>query len=189
MSRVDFKCVWIFEIIHNESKLAIYWYRWISNTPKHQGTKRFYFPTSLPGLDPKKAGRFGCPQQQFLRIHPLLKVHPKLPPAESSARWHEQWKKTRTLFSLDFGCLIIEIRIMFFVYNPHITGQYNPAYTLNNQGFCSLLTWFFVARIGNPKLNPSFWPLLECVLFVSQGQKLYSVNPWGLACGIQWPVV
>ena len=25
-------------------------------------------------------------------------------------------------------------------YNPHITGQYNPLYTLNNQGFSSMLS-------------------------------------------------
>ena len=47
-------------------------------------------------------------------------------------------------------------------YNPHITGQYNPLYNLNNQGFfhCSLVdaseipfpTTFW---IGGADFNPS----------------------------------
>ena len=49
-------------------------------------------------------------------------------------------QKKNYYFPLNPGCLI-GIRIMGY-YNPHITGQYNPLYTLNNPVF-------FIAHLGS----------------------------------------
>ncbi len=35
-------------------------------------------------------------------------------------------------------------------YNPHVTGQYNPLYTANNQGFghCPILFWILASHLS-----------------------------------------
>ena len=55
-------------------------------------------------------------------------------------------------------------------HNPHITGQYNPLYTLNNQGF-SLLNLFFLKKptknsIFNHKVGPRQIIVINGVIWV-----------------------
>ena len=82
-------------------------------------------------------------------------------PGAKNHRWWAQFfqietrKKKLGHFPWNNGCLI-EIPIMVY-YNPRISGQYNPLYTLNNQGFLSIAQFAlsqFIFRIPKePCLN------------------------------------
>ena len=52
------------------------------------------------------------------------------------------------------GCLI-GILIMVY-YDPYITGQYNPLYSLTNQGFfhCSIVSYQGIWSVHNSLVNP-----------------------------------
>lgn len=80
---------------------------------------------------PKNSGehaRRTCPVRSGLLWNVLNKI------AYSSEPWEKPRILSITFYYTDTGCLFIRILILTFN-NPHITGPYDPLYTLKNQGF------------------------------------------------------
>ena len=83
----------------------------------------------------------------------------QIPKSEKLKQTEPRKKKNSDTFSLKYW-LFNEGILVTMCYNPHVTGQYNPLYTLNNQVFFHyspgfrLLIWPF-NRVPSPKKKPT----------------------------------
>ena len=110
-------------------------------------------------------------------------VPPKhLAPSSRSGTRDATWatKKTFGCFPLNPGCLI---GILIIHCTLHITGQYNPLYTLNNQG-----AHFFIAHLGpgcgtrKRKRHLDFGTTLPTAAITSTNGPFWAVNEYAVKC-------
>ena len=145
----------------------------IDSVNKRRTTKNFSIVWKIQvRWPPKRKSTEKNPIVVLLAVWVLISEFPKLIAAKCPAANREHSKLhhftcvwVRILFTFHTGCLI-GVLIMTY-YNPHITGWYNPLYTLNNQGF------FHCSGVNNPRA----WPDLHLNLRNSLATAIIAQGP------------